>query len=146
MKEDEGRRVDKTRTRPPWTVNERASSLHSAIEVEPLGEQRRQIQPQHQALVKTPLPLRETGTPYLTTDLLNENLIKAYLVSSEDKPMPPLQLRRTLDQYFYTHLKNTSQRDSDQVVYKHTKLTFEPKIFMVDQLWLWILDDGNMAI
>lgn len=95
------------------------------------------------ALLNLPKQMHLSITDNLTTDLLNEHLIKGYLVPSEAKTIPPLQLRRTLDQYFYTHLKSTSQRDSDQVVYRYTKGAFQPKIFMVDQLWLWIFDDGN---
>jgi hypothetical protein len=47
---------------------------------------------------------------------LDEILIKAYSLPSSSGQMPPLQLRRTLDQYFYTDLSNTHQRDTDQVV------------------------------
>jgi hypothetical protein len=144
--ENEGTRVEKTRDRYHWLVNRQTGSTHSIIDVKSPEDERRRIEPQSQALVKRPVPIPETGTGYLTTDLLNENLIKGYLVSGEDKAIPPLQLRRTLDQYFYNHLKSTSQRDSDQVVYRHTKMAFEPKIFMVDQLWLWIFDDGNMNL
>jgi len=74
---------------------------------------------------------------------LNEYLVKGYL--SPNNPVnSPLQLRRSLDQYFYTHLTSTSQRDSDQVVYRYTRDNSpEPKIFMVDQLWLWIFNDGT---
>lgn len=75
--------------------------------------------------------------------MLDEHLVKGYL--SPNNPMnSPLQLRRSLDQYFYTHLASTSQRDRDQVVYRYTKdHSPEPKIFMVDQLWLWIFNDGT---
>lgn len=53
--------------------------------------------------------------------------------------MPPLHPRRTLDQYFY-HGIDTSARDTDQVVYRYCKRSnIEPKVFMVDQLWLYIL-------
>lgn len=47
---------------------------------------------------------------------LDEMLIKAYSSPTNLGQMPPLQLRRTLDQYFYTDLQNTYQRDTDQVV------------------------------
>jgi hypothetical protein len=67
----------------------------------------------------------------------DEMLIQAYLNSS-----PPLHTRRTLDQFFY-HGIDTSDRDRDQVVYRYCKRAkLEPKIFMVDQLWLWILGKG----
>jgi hypothetical protein len=74
---------------------------------------------------------------------LNEHLIKGYLYVPKPGEIPPLQLRRTLDQYFYTHLSNTDQRDRDQVVWRYTRdAGVEPKIFMVDQVWLWVLDKG----
>jgi ankyrin repeat protein/Mg2+ and Co2+ transporter CorA len=63
-------------------------------------------------------------------------LIQAYLNHE-----PPLHVRRTLDQFFY-HSIDTTERDTDQVVYRHFRRNLksrEPMIFMVDQLWLWIL-------
>ncbi|KAI0487540.1 hypothetical protein F4859DRAFT_465405 [Xylaria cf. heliscus] len=61
-------------------------------------------------------------------------LIKAYLKST-----PPLHPRRTLDQFFY-HGIDTSARDTDQVVYRFCKrYGIEKKVFMVDQLWLWVI-------
>lgn len=65
-------------------------------------------------------------------------IVNAYLKSN-----PPLHPRRTLDQFFY-HGIDTSARDTDQVVYRYCKENNdEPKVFMVDQLWLWILGKGN---
>lgn len=60
---------------------------------------------------------------------------------------PPMHPRRTLDQYYFSTLKDTTSRDRDQVVYRGTKIEkpdwkHEPRIVMVDQLWLWILDDS----
>ncbi|KAI1765767.1 hypothetical protein GGR53DRAFT_488981 [Hypoxylon sp. FL1150] len=61
-------------------------------------------------------------------------IVNAYLKSN-----PPLHPRRTLDQFFY-HGIDTSARDTDQVVYRYCKENNdEPKVFMVDQLWLWII-------
>lgn len=43
-------------------------------------------------------------------------------------------------------LSNTKKRDEDQVVYRHTKRTNknkDPKIVMVDQLWLWVIPAGG---
>lgn len=76
--------------------------------------------------------------------ILHKLLIRGYLKSGAADETPPLQLRRTLDHYFYSHLPSTSKRDSDQVVLRYTNkfVNMEPKIFMVDQLWLWVLDDG----
>ena len=61
-------------------------------------------------------------------------LAKGYLCST-----PPLHPRRTLDQFFYRGI-DTANRDMDQVVYRYCKRhNLEKKVFMVDQLWLWIL-------
>lgn len=65
---------------------------------------------------------------------------------------PPMHPRRTLDQYYFSTLKDTILRDKDQVVYRGTKTRsfegsswHEPQIVMVDQLWLWILDDSSFG-
>ena len=66
----------------------------------------------------------------------DELLIQAYLNHE-----PPLHVRRTLDQFFY-HSIDTAERDVDQVVYRHFRRNLksrEPCVFMVDQLWLFIL-------
>lgn len=69
----------------------------------------------------------------------DEMLIHAYLGST-----PNLHIRRTLDQFYY-HAISTEARDEDQVVYRFTrKKKKEKKVFMVDQLWLWVL--GNDLI
>ncbi|KAI2605506.1 uncharacterized protein GGS25DRAFT_505349 [Hypoxylon fragiforme] len=61
-------------------------------------------------------------------------IVNAYLNNT-----PPLHPRRTLDQFFY-HGIDTSVRDTDQVVYRYCERHgVEPKVFMVDQLWLWII-------
>lgn len=81
-----------------------------------------------------------------TADFLNENLIKGYLHPKVGE-LPFLQPRRTLDQYFYTHLEDTSKRDSDQVIYRHTVgRNMSQKMFMVDQLWFWILNEGKLLL
>jgi hypothetical protein len=82
---------------------------------------------------------------------------------------PPLHPRRTLDQSYYGKLKDTGTRDRDQVVYRATTAAAHdceenivvdpegrwekcmqcqedirktPRLIMVDQLWLWILDES----
>ena len=66
----------------------------------------------------------------------DEMLINAHLASSTAS----LHVRRTLDQFFYPNI-DTETRDQDQVVYRYQKAEqgHDPKIFMVDQLWMWIL-------
>ena len=61
-------------------------------------------------------------------------LLDAYLNNS-----PHLHIRRTLDQFAY-HGIDTSLRDEDQVVSRYCDSNrIEKKVFMVDQLWLWVL-------
>ncbi|KAF3054827.1 Ankyrin repeat domain-containing protein 50 [Daldinia childiae] len=68
-------------------------------------------------------------------------IINAYLHNN-----PPLHPRRTLDQFFY-HGIDTSARDTDQVVYRYCKrYLLEPKVFMVDQLWLWVIGKDDLAM
>ncbi|KAL4909719.1 hypothetical protein BDW74DRAFT_186228 [Aspergillus multicolor] len=71
------------------------------------------------------------------TPTRDELLLRAHLTSSSTS----LHIRRTLDQFFYPNI-DTQTRDQDQVVYRYQKKRSrvpEPKIFMVDQLWMWIL-------
>lgn len=69
----------------------------------------------------------------------DEILVRAHLAKTNSF----LHVRRTLDQFFY-HNIDTRTRDNDQVVFRfqqkhHRDPEYEPKIFMVDQLWMWIL-------
>ncbi|KAJ5574827.1 hypothetical protein N7450_008726 [Penicillium hetheringtonii] len=87
-----------------------------------------------QLLNLQPRALRRTRTR-------DEMLIDAHLSSSTTS----LHVRRTLDQFFYPNI-DTQSRDQDQVVYRYQTKgpgregpDTDPKIFMVDQLWMWIL-------
>jgi hypothetical protein len=55
---------------------------------------------------------------------LEHKVIWQYLTSDR-----PVHCRRTLDQYGYPSLRNTSVRDGDQVLYKRTKPEVDPQIF-----------------
>ena len=81
----------------------------------------------------------------LSPGMLHKILIQGYLKPGVGGEVPPLQIRRTLDHYFYSHLASTARRDGDQVVQRYTAdfVDMDPKMFMVDQLWLWMLDDGR---
>ncbi|KAK0705583.1 hypothetical protein B0H67DRAFT_387126 [Lasiosphaeris hirsuta] len=57
---------------------------------------------------------------------------------------PPLQLRRTLDKYFYTHLQIDDPRNVDQVVTRATHEAPSPMLFVVDQLWIWIVNGDTI--
>lgn len=76
-------------------------------------------------------------------------LLTGYLNSPEVKPM---HCRRTLDQFSYHMLNSTESRDKGQVAYRWAR-TSKPSvnakdrpIIMVDQLWLWVLQDGECII
>lgn len=84
-------------------------------------------------------------------------LISAYF----DNKDFPLHCRRTLDQFTYHMLEDTERRDNTQVMFKWTKKDQTKKrkgskptsrhrrsypLLMVDQLWLWILEDEQTVI
>src|SRR5436305_2062569 len=75
---------------------------------------------------------------------IKTKLIRAFLFHN-----PPLHLRKTLDQFYYNTLPDTETdvRNTDQVVYKYAIKHLQqpdrripPKIIMVNQLWLWIIN------
>jgi len=65
----------------------------------------------------------------------------------------PLHPRRTLDQFYYSSLPDTTVRDRDQTISKWTgsQLDVEGRtaavndslMIMVDQLWCWVLDESK---
>ncbi|KAI0152258.1 hypothetical protein F4776DRAFT_659182 [Hypoxylon sp. NC0597] len=75
---------------------------------------------------------------------LHEHLIRGYLRPESPDHGSPLQIRRTLDQYFYTHLDTAHPRNTDQVVSRFTDLQQTPKLFMIDQLWLWVINKDTV--
>ncbi|QDS71946.1 hypothetical protein FKW77_000869 [Venturia effusa] len=80
------------------------------------------------------IKLAQTGQECPHSPSRDDLLVQAYL-----RAKPPLHPRRTLDQFSY-HGIDTSQRDEDQVVYRYLKERgVHPAIFMVDQLWVFIL-------
>ncbi|KAL8696229.1 MAG: hypothetical protein Q9224_002904, partial [Gallowayella concinna] len=113
---------------------------------------------------------RPTDHDIATGHSLESKLIWQYLRSER-----PLHCRRTLDQYGYPSLRNTAVRDSDQILYKRTKADKdaeppplampkhpshmdqvsdplldkprdnEAKVLMVDQLWMWIVDEQTVV-
>ena len=73
-------------------------------------------------------------------------LIRGYVTAPN-----PVHCRRTLDRFAYPMLDSTETRDLDQVSYrwgKRLRPELQPKdrpIIMVDQLWLWLLQDGIIS-
>jgi hypothetical protein len=74
---------------------------------------------------------------------LHEYLLRGYYTPGTTNYQP----RRSLDQYIYADIEATSHRDDDQVVSRYTRAGSHstPKMFMVDQLWLWVLGKGSSS-
>lgn len=53
--------------------------------------------------------------------------------------LPALHVRRTLNQYFLT---GTEEADASFVYRGYQEKAKETQVLLVDQLWLWILDEG----
>jgi hypothetical protein len=72
----------------------------------------------------------------------DERLIREHLNTSS-----PLHMRRTLDQYYYWTVTDTTAEDQNQVVCHGTRSSSDPeatgRVVMVDQLWMWILDEST---
>ncbi|KAL4959095.1 uncharacterized protein BDV14DRAFT_185396 [Aspergillus stella-maris] len=95
---------------------------------------------------------------------LESKLIWKYLGNE-----PPIHIRRTLDQFGYPNLRSTVARDDDQMLWKRTRKVInlrddlagsiplrdgidprntdfvDGKVLMVDQLWLWIVDQKTVV-
>jgi hypothetical protein len=96
----------------------------------------------------------------------DEKIVEKYLSTR-----PALHPRRTLDQSYHWTLKETASRDRDQIVYQATapatknlsqacsanitkdvhcdksteNIKKVPRLVMVDQLWMWILDESKFT-
>lgn len=91
----------------------------------------------------------QQGPKPVNAPQLHRLLMSGYLASGRGSVEGGLQPRRTLDQYRYSHVGNIRERDGDQVIYRYTKGLSDPdcdegKLFMVDQLWMWKLDDDTL--
>lgn len=81
--------------------------------------------------------------PAIMRESSDARLLKNYLYVKE--PVSPVHVRRTIDQFYYYMSEDTRERDSDQVISRHFRRKYPEKpvpIMMVDQLWLWILNDS----
>lgn len=80
-----------------------------------------------------------------TGQIWDETMIKAY----ETDDGKGIHVSRTLDRFYYHSLPDTKKRDETQVLsgYKakldnRTKTNPDDPLCMVDQLWLFVVDDG----
>jgi len=78
---------------------------------------------------------------------IDDLLISTYLHDSRS-----WHPRRTLDQSYHSSI-DTERRDNDQVVSRYSQkrlkegtTTRKPMVMMVNQLWLWILEDGESGV
>ena len=80
--------------------------------------------------------MEQKDLPFNARRSKDECLIRGYL-----RPSTDLHLRRTLDQFKH-HGIITDKRDRDQVVYRFYQRakSDDPKIFMADQMWIWVFD------
>lgn len=90
--------------------------------------------------------------PYLTfaTRSTDEERKKRYDKLEEQYKNKVLHGPRTLDQFYYYSLSDTSHRDDTQVVSRyfeeHSGSEKKPKkILEVDQLWLWVIDESRLS-
>lgn len=95
-----------------------------------------------------------------------KQVFSSYTISPHDGEKDPSKIpygRMTLDQYYYTTIPDSTDRDHDQVLSRYlawqefkyfmdnemvaTEVFEEAgksiKIFAVDQLWLWIVDESK---
>lgn len=66
-------------------------------------------------------------------------------------PRRKIQQRRTLDEFYYSGLRETASRNAGQTVSKWTgkgvpengrdQAAEDSRVILVDQLWIWVLDD-----
>jgi hypothetical protein len=87
---------------------------------------------------------KHTGIP----DSLSEEAKAIYKIMRDDSSnSSSFHPRRSLDQFFYSSLPETSSRDQDQVVSKNTPQDARggKKLIMVDQLWLWLLESREVS-
>ncbi len=71
--------------------------------------------------------------------------------SFDGNQLDSLHVRRTLHQSYFLTLPDTSRQDKNQVVsrWTHSKQIATKsmqRVVMVDQLWLWILDERKLTL
>ena len=68
------------------------------------------------------------------------------IIRDDNSNSSSLHPRRSLDQFFYSSLPETSSRDRDQVLSKYTPKNARggKKMIIVDQLWLWLIETPDI--
>lgn len=92
---------------------------------------------------------RATPLPDCLDGSLREAEAGSFLAHLQEHP-DTYHPRRTLDQFYYSHMENTEARDEDQVVTRRTRdgSPYEGTLIMVDQLWLhfWIVETDKEEV
>ena len=86
--------------------------------------------------------------------------LQSFVALTSRNPQLPLHPRRSLDQYYYSSLGDTTARDRDQTVSKWTGTELgldsgpgehgrdyavhDSLMLIVDQVWAWALENGNI--
>jgi hypothetical protein len=104
----------------------------------------------------------DEASKVLSTDTVDE--VKILVTDKEDLQEDPsggnnqhvdaiVHRTRTLDEFYYDTLHDTTDRDKDQVVWRHLRPLKKWKeewkegdpihILRVDQLWVWVIDEGK---
>ncbi|KAH7066089.1 hypothetical protein BKA63DRAFT_155094 [Paraphoma chrysanthemicola] len=75
-------------------------------------------------------------------DNLSEEAKATYEIMRKDMQTASIHPRRSLDQFYYSSLPETSSRDQDQILSKYSPRGGRggKKMIMVDQLWLWFME------
>ena len=132
-----------THPSPPTAPNPRESTERAATQPGPAGSRT------HHDRVKAPYGPTLGATQHQGMDHTHPylHLIAGYFQPERPGDVTGWQPRRSLDGYFYSHLGSTKRRDGDQVVLRYTRNNrLPPMIFMVDQLWVWSLGNGEPDI
>ena len=97
--------------------------------------------------IRTPIPSNMPESKIL----VSSNLKKEQLIFEKRPQEEHWQVRRSLDQSYYSSLEDTFERDNDQVVDRFARCLKAPgntkvwpvghePILMVHQLWLWVVN------
>jgi hypothetical protein len=99
----------------------------------------------HPATASNTTTQRPEGEPLDLTHP-DVHLITGYFRPNKPGDASRWQPRRSLNEYLHRHPATTRRRDHNQVILRYTRANYLPqRIFMVDQLWVWILRSGESA-
>lgn len=96
-----------------------------------------------------PQPALQDHTSHRQT---TEAALAQFLTPRSGRSLHP---RRTLDQFYYSSLIDTSSRDRDQTTSRwtgssvgaegHTSAADDSLLMMIDQVWCWVFDESEFV-